>query len=1049
MLIRNEKTTILLLSMLLLCCTVYLPAHGEILTLHGAFENSLKVLPAENPPVEVSSSASFFSGHIGLSEETGGGIRLEQSAFGQMCAFNIGYPGFLEEALNTALGMLYVENATTPEDKENAAFIYKNHLYNRASGAIEAQFSNIADLWDETRRQRAMDALAILQDAFKYDPLNRTFRWALLDIYYDIATADIAIAKEKMVQANMQSLGLVATPPGEFLITKEIDLMEEALELYRFAVSGYFNLLKDSMGIASSPYNEEAVPFGYYLFKTEVPNRPLLSPLMKDAEGNWVLPTEASGDDNEVQLFSGYKDIVLIFNVERDYAAAAAELARRYIMRGMLATETSPSDLDKAAALIGAVQQQSYLEYALFVEMFPEISEDMNAVDADSGMLEAVNSWRARVSELAYQQSYLNGESNLLGFTDDFLVLVQSQIPGNPGVSYFDSYDFFAEYLDPNSLMADRPLRKALQDLETARTEYANYRDRSDQLFTEFTDRNSSFNTRLLEIVGVSYDHPDYVRPFNNPAGLIYQQYKSVEMAQKRIEANRMEIQNINRQIEIEMWRRGEEERINDAIREVYIDYGDRQAELTELIGEINAEQAYQNNIADMIASTSGSLGYPGGVGMTITGGLVSYGINANIQKDLENLKAGLEAEKEKMAALERAEVKALDDALLDVNSQAQIKTWLLRMCTLEVESLEATLSLAQEWGRVLGLLTEKEALERSKAECNGALTDRYFADPIHRSLKDKSIIRAEYSFLYAQRWMYFAVRALEYKWNQPFAQFYSPSQCIFTADTLLQIRNAEELEDMYNAMAAWDIQQTLSGRSDNGYKKFSIRQDFLGYEGALGELNCTDPITGEWTTPEGAFRSYLKQDEVQLMGNDPTNPLRGINAIKLSFSTVIGDPAANFFSRNRWNEKIKWMRIKVYGAHIDGTESFVEGYLTYGGTSFIRNATEGYVDPQNSDRIIDEMRAYDSRYWYYDNQLAQWRFKEAFGTSIPSIQVSNDPDVPLEVTQIDLFKEKSVATSEWTLYLPVSTTNGVPIMNMNAITDIEIHFYYYWYARN
>jgi hypothetical protein len=92
-------------------------------------------------------------------------------------------------------------------------------------------------------------------------------------------------------------------------------------------------------------------------------------------------------------------------------------------------------------------------------------------------------------------------------------------------------------------------------------------------------------------------------------------------------------------------------------------------------------------------------------------------------------------------------------------------------------------------------------------------------------------------------------------------------------------------------------------------------------------------------------------------------------------------------------------------------------------------------------------MVAYSSRYWRYDGQ--KWIDEEAFSTSLPAVQVSNDPDVPPEIYQINLFKEYSVAASEWVLYLPMETREGRKILDMETITDIEIHFYYYWYARN
>ena len=1048
--LHKKIPSISLTLLLLLACLFPTAAKSDLMAIRGNFENTLQVPPGTNPLATLSSSATCFGGNIGDAAVADGSVVLEQSSFYQIVSCNIPYPSFVEEAVNTALGMLYWDKAP-PEDREDAAFVYKVKMYDKgdAEQYIKAQFADIADFWDNSRRARAMDAAQILLDTLKYAPWNRTLRWTVLDIYYDIAVADAAVAKQKMVEAYKQSLGLVAPPPGEFLISNEIALMEDALELYRFALSGYFALLKDYMGVDTAPYDAAGVPFGYYLFKTEVPQRNLYSPLMKDAEGHWVLPADFSGDEEAVKLFSGYKDIVLIFDVERDYAAAAAELARRYILRGAPATETEPSDLEKAAALIDRTQQQSYLEYALFTGIFPEIAGDMKSVDADSGLLESANSWQTCVSELSHLQAYLNGDSNLLGFTDDFLVLVQSQIPGNPGTQYFDSYDFFAEYLDPGvtSELADRPLKKALDAFDTARTEYANYRDRSDELFLEFSDRNAEYDTRLLEIVGVPYGDPGYDDPLNNPGGLLYQQYKSIEIARTQIEANKQELDNLKEQIEIEIWRRGQESGINNAIQQIYIDYGDKQADLAKEIGDLEAWQKFSDNMAQSIASVSYTFGSGGG--LTIGGGAAAFAANAAVQLETGKKIADKKKQMEKNAAAERAAVKSKEDDLLDVNSQAQIKTWYLQMNTLAIDSQEAALTLSQEVGRLAGLISEKEYLERSRAETNEALADRYFADPVHCSLKDYSIIRAEHYFEYAQRWMYFAVRALEYKWNQSFVQYYAPSQCTFTADTLLQLRNAKELEDMYYAMAQWDVQQVMSGRSDNGYKKFSLRQDFLGYAGDPDEISCADPITGEPATPLDAFRSYLSKDEIQLSHDDPENPLRGVNAIKLPFSTVINDPTANFFSRNRWNEKIKWMRVKVYGAYIEGKESFVEGYLVYGGTNYIRNATEGYVDPENPDLVVDEMRAYDSRYWYYDNELAQWQFKDVYGVSLPSVEVSNDPDVPPEVSQIDLFKEKSIATSEWILYLPVSAQNGSPVMNMDTISDIEIHFYYYWYARN
>jgi hypothetical protein len=64
------------------------------------------------------------------------------------------------------------------------------------------------------------------------------------------------------------------------------------------------------------------------------------------------------------------------------------------------------------------------------------------------------------------------------------------------------------------------------------------------------------------------------------------------------------------------------------------------------------------------------------------------------------------------------------------------------------------------------------------------------------------------------------------------------------------------------------------------------------------------------------------------------------------------------------------------------------------------------------------------------------------------TVWISNDTDIPPSVYEIDTFKGFSVATSQWTLYLPVETASGAKLIDLDIITDIEIHFYYYWYAR-
>jgi hypothetical protein len=1018
----------------------------EAAVVKASYENWVVVPPAKNPLGPNSSSGVFFAGHNKPLPIPGTNTYLATLSFGQPFAPRIPYENFINHTLETALAALYYEFAA-PADREKAAFRYKALLYKteevKGERYIRAQFETMANYWNETARLRALQAAQTIKEAIRYAPFDTNLRHALLDIYYDTAVADIALAHEKAVEVAKIMLELdPAAPgeaPGEFLISKEIARLEEALPLYRKAMEGYMSLLSDPMGVDVTEFEPSPArqhePFGYYIFRVEVPQRSPRPALFKDNAGNWVLPKDAGPGDTQEPLFERYKDLALLFTLLRDYVRTAAQLAERYILRSNPATTREPSDFDKAHALIGAVLQATYVEASILLNIFPEVNGTSGAVDPASGLLESIASWRHEVNHFNFLRSYLRGETNLFGLTDDFLVTVQSQIPGDTK-QYFDSYDFFAAYLKTDG----SPLLIAKADWKKAEDDYDKYRDRNDQLALQFHDKNEQYDRRLREIVGVNPGEPGYDTPNLNVGSEIWQQALNIELARKRIEANQQEIADLYEQITIEVWRRGKEKGINNAMAKVYLDYGDQQASLTEEIAKISAAQVYANEMTAAWSSVSIDIGWPPGV--SVGAGAYAHAINAGFQQHLEEAKGQKQAEKERLAARERAEIQSRQDALLDVNHKAQIKTWLLRMNILSIESVEATLILLQEGGRFTALFDEKEDLERRKEESNELLADRYFADPSHRLVKDSSILRAELSFKEAQLWLFFTLRAAEYKWNQKFAHTYQGRH--YTNKTVFKLRNVRELQDLFDAIAAWNTRISLGTRSDDDYKKFSFREDFLGYRNGK-DAKYHDPISGELVEPRQAFQSYLSQESLYLAPGDPDNPMQGFKALKLRFSTAFVPPTGGLFLLNRWLEKIQFLKVKVFGGTISGIESTVDGYLSYGGTSLIRNQVPGSQDPQEPDRWNNETTEYSTRHWF--SQSGEWHSSETLRSPI-KIQVSKDPEVPEDVYKINVFKERSVATTDWTLYVAVEG-GGIPLIDLTEVTDIEFHMYFYWYARN
>jgi hypothetical protein len=161
----------------------------------------------------------------------------------------------------------------------------------------------------------------------------------------------------------------------------------------------------------------------------------------------------------------------------------------------------------------------------------------------------------------------------------------------------------------------------------------------------------------------------------------------------------------------------------------VYIAYGNKQADITERIGHIKAAQAAANALADIFSAEK-----------ILTGASFVVLLNGAVQTGAEAGIGDLEAEKERLAAAEQAEIEGIDSA-------ARVKTLLLGMHTLAVDSAEAALLMRQEIARMAALYREKSELESRIAERNSDLASRYFADPVHRLAADWRMIEANLGF--------------------------------------------------------------------------------------------------------------------------------------------------------------------------------------------------------------------------------------------------------------------------------------------------------------
>ena len=515
--------------------------------------------------------------------------------------------------------------------------------------------------------------------------------------------------------------------------------------------------------------------------------------------------------------------------------------------------------------------------------------------------------------------------------------------------------------------------------------------------------------------------------PTNNVGSELWQQVQSIAVAQLRIERNQVELDNLQQEAQIE---------INRAtnVADVTIRYGNERASVTEQISAIQAGQALANGLAEAAASVK--WWNPGawfGAGV--------HTVNAFLQYTAELGKGSLETKKERLAGLERAQIEGIESA-------ARVKTLLLGMNTLAVDSQEAALLLQQEIGRFVSLLREKADLERTLAESRQDLTSRYFADPIHHLRYQHQTMLAHLSFDEAQKWLYFMARALEYKWNTPFMNYFYLGRKWSTA-TLFKLRNAEELEQFYNAMVSFNSLVQLP--KDDYFDWFSVRDDFFGYKRTndLGQLALyPDPSNPNGPTNLTGIQAFRRR----LQGL--TNALGDIT---LEFSTVREIPGGTFFRGARFDssgnvlsaglflDKIKWMKINLPGSHSLG-RTLLAGEITYGGSSFIRNFDVGQFVPGRPDRLADELTAYGTRYWFFHPPSASWRFSAALKSPV-TMQLSADSRVPPTVQEIDIFKERSVATTGWGLSIATKDL-GVTVLKIDELDDVELYFYHYAVSR-
>jgi uncharacterized repeat protein (TIGR01451 family) len=756
------------------------------------------------------------------------------------------------------------------------------------------------------------------------------------------------------------------------------------------------------------------------------------------------------GSSGAAVLTAGFKDLALIFDVMRDEAQVKKELAKRYALRNLA------GDLQAANQLISETITR---HTAALNDIGGIIPGWRSLMDPNSNLLAKYFGWQQAVAELNTTRDFINGDANILGFQTNFLFLVQN-FPGQ-SPDLFDSFDKLLEYLyagqnDTQTLSS--PLGFAQSKYLTARAEYDTYLNTQDEIREELRTQNLEHRKWMFDAIGVDpgndVDHPADAARYRNPGGnygsRIWQQERSIERAGEGLRQNAARLQNIYNQINTELWRRGQETQINARIGDVYITFGNKLAAIEEQIGAINAAQAFANQMVELTNAEAHIFS----LGASVAARLA----NAVAQAAAETGKGFLEGDKHQLAAQENQAIRQLEDQILGVNSRALIANLYGEASVVGVASAELALAIAQEAGARQALLDEWHYRESLMRENNQALLGRAFADPVHRLRMRRAMIEAEASFAVAQRWVFFTIRALEYKWNTPF--IHSNAAGTWSMDSVFRSRTAKDLIDLMAAVKDFDGLMQGSARSDDRFDWFSFKKDFMGLTPVYDSDGETElriyahPLTGHPATATQVFQARVAES---------FDPSTGV--VTLPFSTF-KDNGETFFrgprrdptnpavvlSRGQYLDKIIWMKVNLLGEFDTSEHQRVMGALTYSGGSFLRNARVGRIlDPARPDQISGEFTRWPTKFWFYDSGLPQadppvvasWRASDEQTTEI-ALNLTTQPreEMPDSVARIDVFQERSVACDRWILKI-FAAEGGIPRVNIDAIEDIEILFYH------
>ena len=1025
-----------------------------------------------------------------------GGYQLRESSFGQtfapyiprMSTNDIRQP-YAAEVAAAVLARLYPAPGSSKAAVDvsvaqgGAAFRYQWLLYGPQTNAgvvrTVADFEGISRWFGPAERALADQQITNVLDALAISPWDTTLRRTLLDCYTDRAIAELQYNKCDLVELGKKRLGL--TQAGLFIIDDEILLISNVVARLQGVLGKYNQLFQCAMdGVEPADFDTRfprGTPFGYYVFATEQPARntmapqafntngtlvliPDFDPVLKevsrgdpepfnDANGNGVFDagesfTDGNGNglfDSGSVIFSGYKDYTTLLGVLAEYVQRSAELARYLGMR------RGPGDLTRARGLITDLQKKTATDYALLRKLFAGVTFPPG--DA-SGVNAALGATERAFAESVNTRSFLNGSGNILGLDNHFMVFLQD------GTGITDTYDQMKPLVF-SDLDSATPVKAALIDQAAARDAYENFRASVDKVVEELDDVKSTFDGRFKDTTGYTAAELNQFNGFNpkpNTASELATVNRTIESLNRRnillVQRGVQFIKDLADAATAVSLAEGIAATI-DGAQSTYLDKSG------SAWNEINIQAGLMAGAAAAAEGVYAAAGVDGISTIASAGGTVGIIAAAAVVNTVVQAQGAVRTSM-RQQEIDQASIAyqtTLAKAQLPLTIQQQkleLNAIMRELIAARLEVEDNTTALAQAVADKTRLLREVESIRQGFESNQQSIRGRFYADPIHLVRSDNAILTADAAFANAQRWMFYLIRALEYKWNQNFVGFYANRN--YDAGSIFKMRNAEELKDLFNALENFNN----SGRIGYSFNPdqltvISLRKLLVPNPNTLSPINTTDPgvrvdtLTGETVTEREMFRRKLRR-MVDANGSlvIPINTSR-LSAIDYPELFTGPEYATNgaVLSAGRWHDVVRYVKVNIVSPLQPAAN--VAGKVTYSGLSLFRTRVAPCGQPANhlqnvqfaqdvpGEWIAQPYRSYVQRDFTVPLFEVTDHIDESgigFARSPNSVGLVDSLPAQYKFNQ---FTEFSVAATGWQITV---TPAGMAQLNLDQIEDIE-----------